>query len=282
MGAEGLVEGMTVTGYDFTGRKVVITGGGSGTGACMARHFAASGAHVIIAGRRKSALEAVAEGFDTIYPFVCDVTIEKAISDLFDFVESKEAIQSVADIVIANAGIAASAPLDKTDRSLWDQIIAVNLTGPFLTLREGLARMKTAHCRQGRLIAIASMTAKRAYPYISAYAASKHGVLGLVKSAALEVAALGTGGSESEQKNITVNAICPGYLDTEMTQSSIANIAEKTSLSSEQAAEKLHSFSPQKRLFTADEVAQAALYLASPAASGINGQALSIDGGETW
>ena len=180
--------------------------------------------------------------------------------------------------MIANAGIAASAPLDKTDRSLWDQIIAVNLTGPFLTLREGLARMKAAHCRQGRLIAIASMTAKRAYPYISAYAASKHGVLGLVKSAALEVAALGTGGSESEQKNITVNAICPGYLDTEMTQSSIANIAEKTGLSSEQAAEKLHSFSPQKRLFTADEVAQAALYLASPAASGINGQALSIDG----
>ena len=99
-----------------------------------------------------------------------------------------------------------------------------------------------------------------------------------MKSAALEVAAPGTGGSESEQKNITVNAICPGYLDTEMTQSSIANIAEKTGLSSEQAAEKLHSFSPQKRLFTADEVAQAALYLASPAASGINGQALSIDG----
>ena len=88
----------------------------------------------------------------------------------------------------------------------------------------------------------------------------------------------GTSGSESEQKNITVNAICPGYLDTEMTQSSIANIVEKTGLSSEQAAEKLHSFSPQKRLFTADEVAQAALYLASPAASGINGQALSIDG----
>ena len=109
---------MTVTGYDFTGRKVVITGGGSGTGACMARHFAESGAHVIIAGRRKSTLEAVAEGFDTIYPFVCDVTIEKAVADLFDFAEAKETTQSAADIVIANAGIAASAPLDKTDRGL--------------------------------------------------------------------------------------------------------------------------------------------------------------------
>ena len=104
----------------------------------------------------------------------------------------------------------------------------------------------------------------------------------VVVAAALEVAALRTGGSESAQKDITVNAICPGYLDTEMTQSSITNIAEKTGLSSEHAAEKLHNFSPQRRLFTADEVAQAALFLASPAASGINGQALSIDGGETW
>ena len=97
MGAEGLVEGMTVTGYDFTGRKVVITGGGSGTGACMARHFAASGAHVIIAGRRKSALEAVAEGFDTFYPFVCDVTIEKAVADLFDFAEAKDCLLYTSD-----------------------------------------------------------------------------------------------------------------------------------------------------------------------------------------
>ncbi len=273
---------MTVTGHDFNGCKVVITGGGSGTGACMARHFAASGAHVIIAGRRKSVLEAVAEGCDTIYPFVCDVTLEKSIADLFNFAETLGANQSAADIVIANAGIAASAPLDKTDSALWEQIIAVNLTGPFLTLREGLVRMKAANCRQGRLIAIASMTAKRAYPYISAYAASKHGVLGLVKSAALEVAALRDTGAGSAQENITVNAICPGYLDTEMTQSSITNIARKTGLSSEQAAEKLRNYSPQKRLFTADEVAQAALYLASPAASGINGQALSIDGGETW
>ena len=120
---------------------------------------------------------------------------------------------------------------------------------------------------------------KRAYPYISAYAASKHGVLGLVKSAALEVAALGTGGSESEQKNITVNAICPGYLD-EMTRPQLL-ISPKNRPVVRTGSEKLHSFSPQKRLFTADEVAQAALYLASPAASGINGQALSIDGGET-
>ena len=139
---------MTVTGYDFTGRKVVITGGGSGTGACMARHFAAYGAHVIIAGRRKSALEAVAEGCGTIYPYVCDVTQETALSALFDFAEGKGVPQPAADIVIANAGIAASAPLDKTERDLWDQIIAVNLTGPFLTLREGLARIKAAQCQQ--------------------------------------------------------------------------------------------------------------------------------------
>ena len=257
-----------VSGPDFSGRRVLITGGGSGVGAAMARAFAHAGADVIITGRRQAALDVVAATADRITSFVCDVSDEGAVTALFDHIAAGG---QAADIVIANAGIAASAPLDKTDLSLWSEIMAVNLTGPFLTFREGLRRMKVAEVKQGRLIAVASMTAKRAYPYIAAYAASKHGVLGLVKSAALEVA----------EKQITVNAICPGYLDTEMTQSSIAHIAAKTGLSEEQAAAKLHGFSPQKRLFTADEVAASALFLASPAAAGINGQALSIDGGET-
>jgi len=254
--------------YSFSGRRVLITGGGSGVGAAMARAFAATGADVMITGRRQQPLDAVAAASDKISSYVCDVTDQGAVTALFDHIA---ATGGPADIVIANAGMAASAPLDKTDLSLWSDIMAVNLTGPFLTFREGLRWMKAENVTGGRLIAVASMTAKRAYPYISAYAASKHGVLGLVKSAALEVA----------EKNITVNAICPGYLDTEMTQSSVANIAAKTGLSEQQAAEKLHGFSPQRRLFTADEVAASALFLASPAAAGINGQALSIDGGET-
>ena len=230
----------------------------------------------MITGRRQSALDEVAAASDKITTSVCDVTDEAAVTALFDHIA---ATGPVADIVIANAGIAASAPLDKTDLSLWSDIMAVNLTGPFLTFREGLRRMKAAQVAGGRLIAVASMTAKRAYPYISAYAASKHGLLGLVKSAALEVAGKGENGQQ-----ITVNAICPGYLDTEMTQASIANIAAKTGLSEQEAAEKkLHDFSPQKRLFTADEVAASLpFFLASPAAAGINGlQAISIDGGET-
>lgn len=265
--------GPDFSGTDFSGRRVLITGGGSGVGAAMAHRFAAAGAEVVISGRRAAALAAVAAASDSITGHVCDVSDAAAVTGLFDFACADG---RAPDIVIANAGIAASAPFDNTDLSLWDQIIAVNLTGPFLTLSEGLRRLK-AHAGPGgggggRLIAIASMTAKRAYPYISAYAASKHGLLGMVRSAALEVA----------DKGITVNAVCPGYLDTEMTAASVANIAEKTGLSEQQAAAKLHSFSPQKRLFSADEVAQTVLFLASDAAAGINGQALSIDGGETW
>lgn len=258
-----------VSGPDFSGRRVLITGGGTGVGAAMARGFADAGADVIITGRRAAPLQAVAAASSRITSHVCDVSDEAAVTALFDHIA---ATGRAADIVIANAGIAASAPLDKTDLSLWSDIMAVNLTGPFLTFREGLRRMKAAGVTGGRLIAVASMTAKRAYPYISAYAASKHGVLGLVKSAALEVA----------DKNITANAVCPGYLDTEMTQSSITNIAAKTGLSEDEAAAKLHAFSPQKRLFTADEVTAAVLFLAGPGAAGINGQALSIDGGESW
>ena len=254
---------------NFTGRRVLITGGGSGVGAAMAHSFAGAGAEVIIAGRRQAALAEVAAASALIRPVVCDVTDEAAVTALFDTAMDDG---RVADIIIANAGMAASAPLDKTDLSLWSEIMAVNLTGPFLTFREGVRRLKAAGVNNARLIAIASMTAKRAYPYISAYAASKHGLLGLVKSAALEVAG----------RNITVNAICPGYLDTDMTRASLANIAAKTGLSADQAAEKLQAFSPQGRLFSAEEVAASALFLASDAAAGINGQALSVDGGETW
>ena len=259
---------------DFAGRRVLITGGGSGTGAAMARAFAGAGAQVVISGRRRLALDAVAAASSLIRPVVCDITDEVAVTALFDHIA---ATGPVADIVIANAGMAASAPLEKTELSLWSEIMAVNLTGPFLTFREGLRRMRGADVTGGRLIAVASLTAKRAYPYISAYAASKHGVLGLVKSAALEVAA----NSENGQQ-MTVNAICPGYLDTEMTQKSIATITAKTGLSEAEAAGKLHGFTPQRRLFTADEVAATALFLAGEAAAGINGQAISVDGGESW
>lgn len=253
----------------FQNRKVIITGGSSGVGADMALAFAKCGAEVWISGRRENALQKVAQQHPSIQYVMADMRDEQGVKTLFDTAQNKG---RVADIVIANAGIADSAPLEKTTTQMWQDILAINLTGTFFCLREGLARMKAAKLSSGRLIAIASMTAKRSYPYISAYAASKHGVLGMVKSAALETAKLG----------ITVNAICPGYLDTEMTERSIAMIRQKTGLSQEEAENKLKVFSPQNRLFHPEEVTGAALYLASDAARGINGQALSICGGETW
>ena len=254
---------------DFAQKKVIITGGSSGVGADMAHSFASCGAEVWISGRREPALQAVASRHASIHYVVADMADELGVKTLFD-AASENGLP--ADIVIANAGVADSAPLEKTSSQMWADILAINLTGVFFCLREGLARMKAASVPSGRLIAIASMTGKRSYPYISAYSASKHGVLGLVKSAALETARLG----------ITVNAICPGYLDTEMTQRSVAMIQKKTGLSAEAAEEKLKIFTPQHRLFDAEEVSAAALYLASDSARGVNGQALSVCGGETW
>lgn len=254
---------------DFAQKKVIITGGSSGVGADMAHSFASRGAEVWISGRREPALQAVASQHASIHYVVADMADELGVKTLFN-ATSENGLP--ADIVIANAGVADSAPLEKTSSQMWADILAINLTGVFFCLREGLARMKAASVPSGRLIAIASMTGKRSYPYISAYSASKHGVLGLVKSAALETARLG----------ITVNAICPGYLDTEMTQRSVAMIQKKTGLSAEAAEEKLKIFTPQHRLFDAEEVSAAALYLASDSARGVNGQALSVCGGETW
>ena len=209
---------------DFAQKKVIITGGSSGVGADMAHSFASCGAEVWISGRREPTLQAVASLHPSIHYVVADMADELGVKILFDAASEKGL---PAEIVIANAGIADSAPLEKTSSQMWADILAINLTGVFFCLREGLARMKAESLPSGRLMAIASMTGKRSYPYISAYAASKHGVLGLVKSVALETAKVG----------ITVNAICPGYLDTEMTQRSVMMIQQKTGLSAEAAEE---------------------------------------------
>lgn len=253
---------------EFHHRKVLITGGSSGVGADMALSFAEAGANVWISGRREAQLLDVARGHKNINVFVADMTIEANVIDMFDRAEEDG---HPADIVIANAGMADSARLENTSCQMWDEIIALNLTGTFLCLREGLKRIKARQLPYGRLIAMASMVGKRGYPYLSAYAASKHGVIGLVKSTALETAKLG----------ITVNAICPGYLDTQMTARSVSNIRKKTGLSHDQAEEKLKIFTPQHRLFSVEEISACALFLASDKARGINGQAISICGGET-
>ncbi len=245
----------------LAGKRVLITGGGSGVGANMALAFAEAGAEVIITGRRLQALEQVAAQHSAIHAIAADVTDEASVQSLF-------AQAGWVDIVIANAGVAESASLAKTSLATWQNMLAVNLTGVFLTLREGLQQMQERHW--GRLIVVASTAGLKGYAYVAPYAAAKHGAIGLVRSLALEVAT----------KGITVNALCPGFLDTEMTERSVTNIMQKTGRSREQALIALTSTNPQQRLIQPSEVSSAALWLCTAGSEGINGQALAIAGGE--
>ena len=239
-------------------KRVLITGGGSGTGADMARAFADQGSEVVITGRSMDKLAGVAGG--RIRAVAGDVTDPASLAAIF-------AEAGPCQIVIANAGVAEAAPFGKVTMDHWTRMIATNLTGVFLTFQQGLNQMD----RGGRLIAICSITGLRGAAYAAPYAASKHGVMGLVRSLALEVA----------KKGITANAICPGYLDTEMTDRSIANIIEKTGRSREDAIAALAGRNPQGRLIAPAEVTAAAIWLASDEAASVNGQAITLDGGES-
>ena len=248
---------------DLSGKRVLVTGGGSGLGRVLAEDFAAAGGDVHICGRRPEPLQAVTDAADGITAHILDVTDETATDAMFESIGH-------ADIVIANAGIAESAPLHRTSTEMWHRIMAVNLTGCFLTFRAGLQQLRNAKCSWGRLIAISSITGLSGHRYASAYSASKHGVNGLVRSTAAELASTG----------ITANALCPGYLDTEMTDRSIDNIIAKTGKSREDATGVLADMSPLGRLITPQEVSTAALWLCGPGSDAVNGQTIAINGGE--
>lgn len=240
------------------GKRILITGGGTGAGADLARGFAAAGAEVVISGRRLGPLQAVAKATGARM-VQADVTDEASVQAMF-------AAAGPCDIVIANAGAADSAPMVKTTLDQWNAMIAVNLTGVFLTFREGLRQMPG----WGRLVAVASSAGLKGYAKIVPYAAAKHGVIGIVRSLALEVA----------KGPVTVNAICPGFLDTPMTDHSIEVIAQKTGRSLTEARAALEGLSPQNRLYQPAEITAAALFLCGPGSEGINGAALPITGGE--
>lgn len=242
----------------LSGKRVLITGGGTGAGADLARGFTAAGAEVVISGRRLEPLQAVAKATGA-RAVQADVTDEASVAAMY-------AAAGPCDIVIANAGAADSAPMQKTTFDQWNAMIAVNLTGVFLTFREGLRQMPG----WGRLIAVASSAGLKGYAKIVPYAAAKHGVIGIVRSLALEVA----------KGPVTVNAICPGFLETPMTDHSVAVIARKTGRSLTEARAALEGLSPQNRLYQPAEVTAAALYLCGPGSEGINGVALPITGGE--
>jgi 3-hydroxybutyrate dehydrogenase len=252
----------------LSGRRALVTGGGRGIGRAVARDLAAAGAAVAVAARTRPDVEAVASEIEGSGGRARAVTMDVADPESVraGFHQAREALGGL-DIVVSAAGIAPTAPLARTSDAVWRQVLEINLSGTFYCLREALPEMTARGW--GRVVTLASIAGKTGYPYIAAYAATKHGVLGLTKCAALEVATSG----------VTVNAVCPGYVDTPMLDTGVARIAEKTGLSTEEARRRLADMSPQKRLFTAAEVSALVLFLCGEAAAGINGQALSVDGG---
>jgi len=244
----------------------LITGGGRGIGRAIALAFARQGATVAVSARTKEQVDAVAKeiGANAV-ALVCDVADPDSVNTMFS--RAQQALGRGPDILVNNAGIAESATLVNTDDELWHRHLNTNLSGTFYCTRAALPSMIQE--RWGRIINVASIAGKTGAPYISAYAASKHGVLGLTRSVAHEVATLG----------ITANAICPGYVDTEMVSRGIEKITSRTGRSEEEALETLKNMSPQHRLVTVEEVAAVALLLASDEGRGINGQAINVDGG---
>ena len=250
-------------------RKVaVITGGSKGIGRAVALAFASNGIAVAIAARSQHDLDTVAgeitELGGTALPIACDVTDEEQVASLVAEATGKLGTVS---ILVNNAGVAASHKMLGHPDALWDRTIELNLTSVFKVTRAFLPGM--VEMGWGRIINMASIASKAGSSYMAAYTASKHGVLGLTRALAMELV----------PNSITVNAICPGYVDTPMTDGTIANITRFTGRTEEQARAILLATTPQKRLIDPEEVAHVALMLTSDNARGITGQAINVDGG---
>lgn len=245
-----------------------MTGGGRGIGRAVAFALGRAGASVVVSARTPADIEEVAGELEAAgaraAAVPCDVTDPDAVDAL---VRESVATLGGVDILVNNAGASSSAPLHRVELDEWERLLRVNATGPFLCTRACLPGM--VERGWGRVVTVASVAGLRGGRYIAAYAASKHAVLGLVRSAALEVATSG----------VTVNAVCPGFVDTPMTRESVARIVEKTGRPKEEALEAILATSAQRRLVAPEEVANSVVFLCGEAARGINGEALVIDGG---
>lgn len=252
----------------LSGRHALVTGGARGIGLACARRLLAAGARVTLLGRDAQALQQAVAGLGqagrcAMQP--ADVADRDAVGRAF--AAAAHAFGPV-DVLVNNAGQAVSERFDRTGADLWQAMLDVNLTGVFHCTQAALPAMLQQGW--GRIVNVASTAGLTGYAYVSAYCAAKHGVVGLTRALALETA----------RKGVTVNAVCPGYTDTDIVRSAVQNIAAKTGMDADQARASLAARNPQGRLVQPDEVAEAVLWLCLPAAGSVTGQALPVDGGE--
>ena len=245
------------------GRHALITGGGTGIGAASAEHLNAAGANLSLLGRRLQPLQEVAASLGAA-AIECDVTDPERISRAF---EEARSVNGPIDLLIVNAGIAESAPFNKMTRESWDRIIATNLTAAFDSARLALGDLLKSDC--GRLVFIASVASIRGVPYAAHYAASKHGLLGLMRSLAAEYA----------KTNLTVNAVCPGYVDTPMTDQSVARVSKITGRSEQDSRSLITDMNASGRLVDPQAIGNVVAMICLPLSRDINGAAITIDGG---
>lgn len=248
----------------LAGKHALVTGGGTGIGLGIARALAEAGAEVTITGRRIDVLQTAAETHPRLHPTVMDVTDATAVTKA---IASAVKCHGPVAICVANAGIAEGRSIFKTDPDFWRAIMATNLDGAFLTIREAMASM--AGLDWGRVIAISSVAGTKGLKGAAAYSASKHGVIGLIRSLAQDF----TG------KGITFNALCPAYVETEIIDRNVVSIQKRAGMSKDEARAIMVGANPHGRLIGVDEIAAAAMWLVGPGSDSVNGQAIEISGG---
>lgn len=256
----------------LAGRHALVTGASRGIGAAVARALAEDGATLTLLGRRRGPLQALAERLPPPVQGPGHGAVQADVADAAQlaaaFAEARAA-RGALGILVANAGQAESAPFGRTSAALWQRMLAVNLGGAFHSAQAALPDLLAAGAA-GRLVFVASTAGQRGYPYVSAYVAAKHGVVGLMRALALELAPRG----------VTVNAVCPGFTETDLLQHSVERIVAATGRSVEQARAELAAGNPQRRFVQPEEVADAVRWLCQPGAAAVTGQCLSVSGGE--